>query len=247
MQNKENWRPSKFIYKNGSLIGSRDPSEVSISSRLISDIIAHFYDQYLAQYARGRLLDLGCGKVPLYATYREFVTETICIDWENTVHKNPHLDWELDLADRLPFGNEEFDTIVLSDVLEHIPVPELLWSEMARILSKNGKIIMNVPFFYWLHEEPHDYYRYTEHALRRFVDLAGMRLIELTPIGGAPEIIADMFAKNVMRLPKLGSAAARFAQWCAWNFTRTGFGKKISDATSRAFPFGYFLIAEKPA
>jgi SAM-dependent methyltransferase len=247
MQNKEAWRPSKFIYKNGVLIGSRDPAEVSISSRLIADIIAHFYDQNLKQYARGRLLDLGCGKVPLYAAYQELVTDTICVDWENSLHKNPHLDRELNLADYLPFGDEEFDTIILSDVLEHIPVPELLWSEMARILSKNGKLIMNVPFFYWLHEEPHDYYRYTEHALRRFVDIAGMRLIQLTPIGGAPEIIADMFAKNVMRLPKLGSVAARFAQWSAWNFTRTGFGRKVSDATGRAFPFGYFVIAEKPA
>jgi hypothetical protein len=76
MKNKEDWKPSKFVYENGRLIGSRDPSEVSISSRLITDVIANFYDQYLKQYARGRLLDLGCGKVPLYATYRELVTDT---------------------------------------------------------------------------------------------------------------------------------------------------------------------------
>jgi ubiquinone/menaquinone biosynthesis C-methylase UbiE len=151
------------------------------------------------------------------------------------------------LTGDLPFGDNEFDTIVLSDVLEHIPVPEHLWNEMARILSKNGKIIMNVPFFYWLHEEPHDYYRYTEHALRRFVEISGMRLIQLTSIGGAPEILADIFAKSITRLPKMGSAAALFAQWCTWKFTRIGFGKKVSDATSRIFPFGYFLVAEKPA
>jgi len=246
MQNREEWQPSKFVYHKGKLLASRDGEEVTLSSRLIVDIVAGFYDRNLKHHARGRLLDLGCGKVPLYATYRELVTDAICVDWGNTLHKNPHLDRELDLTDNMPFDDNEFDTIILSDVLEHIPVPEHLWKEMARILSKNGKIIMNVPFFYWLHEQPHDYYRYTEFALRRFVEISGMRLIQLTSIGGAPEILADVFAKSILRLPKLGPAAALFTQWCAWNFIRRSFGKRMSDATSRLFPLGYFLIAEKP-
>ena len=246
MQYQEKWQPSKFVYKNGKLRASRDGEEVSLSSRLVVDIVAGYYDRDLKQHARGRLLDLGCGKVPLFATYRELVTEVTCVDWVNTPHKNPHLDRELDLTDNLPFDDNEFDTIILSDVLEHISVPQRLWKEMARILSKKGKIIMNVPFFYWLHEQPHDYYRYTEFALRRFADISGMRLIKLASVGGAPEILADVLAKNLMRLPKLGRAAALFVQWCAWNFIRTSVGKKVSDATSRVFPFGYFLIAEKP-
>jgi SAM-dependent methyltransferase len=147
MQNQEEWKPSRFVYKGGKLSASRDGAEVSLSSRLIVDIVAGFYDRNLKQHARGRLLDLGCGKVPLYATYRELVTDAICVDWGNTEHKNRHLDRELDLTNNLPFRDDEFDTIILSDVLEHIPVPEHLWKEMARILSKNGKIIMNVPFF----------------------------------------------------------------------------------------------------
>jgi hypothetical protein len=79
------------------------------------------------------------------------------------------------------------------------------------------------------------------------VEISGVRLIQLTSIGGAPEIIADLFAKNILRLPKLGYAASLFTQWCAWNFIRTSAGKRISNATSRRFPLGYFLIAEKPA
>ena len=246
MQNKDSWRPSKFVYKNGKLIGSRNRAELGVSSRLIADIIAHFYDQYLKRYARGRLLDLGCGKVPLYAAYQGSVTDIFCVDWANSLHKNQHLDLELDLTGNFPFADNEFDTIILSDVLEHIAVPEHIWKEMARVLSRGGTLLMNVPFFYWLHEEPYDYYRYTEHALRRFVDISGMRLVQLSSIGGVPEIMADMFAKTIVRLPKLGNAAALFVQWCAWKLTRSGFGKQVSDATSRAFPLGYFLIAEKP-
>ena len=168
------------------------------------------------------------------------MTDNICVDWSNTLHKNPHLDRELDLTKRIPFGNDEFDTIILSDVLEHIPVPEDLWKEMARLLAKNGKIIMNVPFYYWLHEQPHDFYRYTEFALQRFAEISGMRLIELTPIGGAPEILADVIGKNILRLPKLGPAAALIVQWCVWNLIKTRLGRKVSKATSSAFSAGIF-------
>jgi hypothetical protein len=64
-----------------------------------------------------------CGKVPLYATYRELVTDAICVDWGNTEHKNRHLDRELDLTNNLPFRDDEFDTIILSDVLEQSLIP----------------------------------------------------------------------------------------------------------------------------
>ena len=246
MRNIEKWKPSKFVYLKGKLRASKDAKEVSIGSRLNVDMIAYFYDKNIRLHAKGKLLDLGCGKVPLYATYKKFVKDNVCVDWGSTLHKNEHLDFELDLTEQLPFINGEFDTIILSDVLEHIPVPEKLWAEMTRILSANGKIILNVPFYYWLHEQPHDYYRYTEFALRRFVEISGLRLIQLEPIGGAPEIMADIFAKNILRLPKLGRALALFVQWFTLKFIHTKYGKKVSDKTSRSFPLGYFLIAEKP-
>jgi SAM-dependent methyltransferase len=245
VRNQETWKPSKYVYKEGKLIASRDPKEVGIGSRLISDLIAEFYDSHLEQHAKGKLLDLACGKAPLYAAYKRYVTDIVCVDWVKTINRSDYLDHELDLTKELPFRDKEFDTIILSDVLEHIPVPERLWKEMARILSRNGKIIMNVPFYYWLHEEPHDYYRYTEHALRRFVEISGLRLIKLEPIGGAPEVMADIFAKNIIRLPMLGRSLAMFTQWLILGFIKTRIGKISSKATSSSFPLGYCLIAEK--
>jgi SAM-dependent methyltransferase len=245
MQCVDQWKPSKFVYKNGRLIGSRDPAEVGVSSRLVADIIAECYDRSLKQHARGRLLDLGCGMVPLYASYRDYVTENICVDWKNTLHQNPYLDREVDITGDLPFAADTFNTIILSDVLEHIPTPEYLWREMERVLAPNGKLIMNVPFLYWLHEQPHDYYRYTEFALRRFVEGVAMRVIELTPMGGASEVLADIFAKSAVRLPRVGSALAAAAQWGASSLLKTKLGKKISHNTSGSFPLLYFLVAEK--
>lgn len=245
MQNEAKWKPSKYVYRRGRLIASRNPKEVGISSRLIADLSAGFLDGILRQHVKGRVLDLGCGKVPLYEVYRYSATEVVCVDWANTLHKNDYLDREVDLSGDLPFSDREFDTIILSDVLEHIPVPERLWKEMARILSREGKIIVNVPFYYWIHEQPYDYYRYTEFALRRFVEGSGLRLIQLEPIGGAPEVMADIFAKNVLPLPKLGPPIAMMTQALTLALMRTKLGKKISAVTSGSFPLGYFLVAER--
>src|SRR6202035_1286172 len=133
MRNCNLWRPSKYVRQNGRLVASRDPKEVGVASRLIADRTARFYDTNLELHAKGRLLDLGCGKVPLFDAYRHYVTDNICIDWENTVYKNDHLDFEADLTKELPFADGEFDTIILSDVLEHIAEPERLCGEIARV------------------------------------------------------------------------------------------------------------------
>jgi SAM-dependent methyltransferase len=245
MKKRDNWQPSKYVFKKRKLIASRDRKEVGVASRLIADLVAKLYQKNLKQYAKGKLLDLGCGKVPLYGAYKEYVTDNICVDWENTLHKNEYLDFECDLTKDLPFDDNEFDTVILSDVLEHIPQPEKLWKEMYRILSKDGKLILNVPFYYWIHEQPHDYYRYTEFALKRFVDETGLTLVNLECIGGSPEILADILAKHVNFLPLIGPTLAIFIQYVIATFIKTALGKKISVKTSKSFPYGYFLVAEK--
>lgn len=40
MKQRDAWKPSKYVYKHGKLIASRDSNEVGIASRLITDLIA---------------------------------------------------------------------------------------------------------------------------------------------------------------------------------------------------------------
>jgi SAM-dependent methyltransferase len=174
------------------------------------------------------------------------VTENVCVDWANTLHKNGHLDFEADLSRELPIASAEFDTIILSDVLEHIPAPEVLCREMARVLRPGGTLIMNVPFYYWLHEQPHDYYRFTEFALRKLMQEAGLRVVKLTAIGGAPEIIADVFAKSVLHTSRFGALQAALSQKFALWYIGTQRGKRFSEMTRSNFPLAYFLVATKP-
>lgn len=245
MRNPDHWQPTKFVFKQGRLMGSRDPQKLWVASRLNADLIAELYNQYLKEHCTGHLLDLGCGEVPLYAVYKNYITEHTCADWENTFHKNLHIDVECDLTKPLPFENNQFDTILLSDVLEHIPNPEHLWQEMFRILKTGGKLLMNVPFYYWLHEEPHDYYRYTQYALRRFAESTGFTILLLEPIGGGIEILADIIAKNVVDIPKVGPILSIGIQAITYKLIKTAWGTKVSKNTATHFPFGYFLIGEK--
>lgn len=243
MKNTAQWKPTKFELHRGRWRGSRDARELGIGSRLISDLVAALYQAHLPAHARGALLDLGCGKVPLYAAYAPHVDEVTCVDWA----PGEHIDLSCDLSQPLPFDDARFDTIVLSDVLEHMPEPELVWREMTRMLRPGGKVIMNVPFYYSVHAHPHDYYRYTCFALERFVKINGLGLVCLLPVGGLLEILADLVAKALSKLPLIGPPLARITQAAVAVFGRTPLGARVARVSSRHFPLGYFMIARRPA
>ena len=103
----------------------------------------------------------------------------------------------------------------MSDVLEHLANPDQICREISRMLRPGGCLLANVPFYYPLHEAPHDYFRYTEFALRRFVRLAEMEVELLESIGGPIEIIADILSKLAGAIPVIGSPMAATIQGCA--------------------------------
>ena len=113
MKNKHLWKPSKFIMTADGCKISRVPHEVEIGSRFIGDLIAEAYEKVIPQHTQGLLLDLGCGKVPLYEMYKNYVSDNICVDWENTLHKSPYLDYEFDLNQGIPLASEQFETLAL--------------------------------------------------------------------------------------------------------------------------------------
>lgn len=243
MKNAEAWRPTKFVQRGGTWRTSRDTREVGVGSRLITDAVARIYGTELPLHARGRLLDLGCGQVPLYGAYRDLTQEVVCVDWAD----GPHIDRCCNLAEPLQYADASFDTVILSDVLEHVPDPDLVWREMARVLAPGGRVIMNVPFFYWLHAHPHDYYRYTNFALERFVRISGLALVTLQPLGGVLEVIADLWAKLLAKIPIAGAPLAIALQAVVSAFGRTGPGARIAEISARHFPLGYFVVAERRA
>jgi SAM-dependent methyltransferase len=247
MRNPELWKPTKFVLRGGRLRASRDRKECAVASRLAVDRTAALYAEHVPAHCRGRLLDLGCGSVPLHAVYAPYVEGSVCVDWPKTIHQSPNLDLACDLAARLPFVDRCFDTLILSDVLEHVPDPALLWSEMARVLRPRGKLLLNVPFLYRIHEAPHDYYRYTEFALRRFAERSGFDVLVLQAIGGVREVLGDLIAKRLERRPILGKPLALAVQAACFRIGNTKLGAKKTAKTGRTYPLAYFLVAERRA
>jgi len=245
VNNKLDWKESKYIFKGKHIFASSDARHLSPKSWLVANCIARCYQESFPLYCKGHLLDLGCGKVPYYKAYKDYVSECTCVDWPNSLHTNIHLDMEWDLNNRLPLDSGNYDTILMSDVLEHIYNPHQLLSECQRILKINGYLMMNVPYLYWIHEQPFDYYRYTKFALLRMAEDAGFHVCVLKEVGGGLEVFADLTAKCSAAIPLFGSVIGWLVQHSVWHFSRMRLGKALVNKSSKLVPLGYFCVFQK--
>lgn len=64
---------------------------------------------------------------------------------------------------------DKYDVILCLSVLEHIYDYQRAIDKLYAALREGGKCVIFVPFGYPLHDEPGDYWRFTEHALRRML------------------------------------------------------------------------------
>lgn len=99
----------------------------------------------------------------------------------------------------MPFGNDLFNCSIATEVLEHCPKPEVILSEIYRVLKPDGVFFFTVPFLWNLHEVPHDEYRYTPFALERLLKEAGFIDIQIYPTGGWHASMALMIGLYVKR------------------------------------------------
>lgn len=195
MINALKWKPSKFQVKSGKLLPS--VSKYASSYRMAS-YIATFYNFSIPKYAKGALLDLGCGNVPMYAFYKSNVEEITCVDWDNSLHDIKYLDLSCDLNTILPLQSNSFDTVICSDVIEHLVQPLILFSEINRVLKPGGYLLLNYPFLYGIHEAPHDHQRYTEFFIRKIANDFSMDVIHCFAYGN----LLDMFEHSSIRILK---------------------------------------------
>jgi SAM-dependent methyltransferase len=242
VRNKQAWKPTKFVLHAGSGRYVPNPDHVGVGSRFIASLQIDAYVPLLNAYASGLLLDCGCGDVPFYELYKDLVTDNVCVDWVGSVHGNNYVDEFVDLNGPLPFEDDSFDTVLLTDVLAHIATPSDLFASIARVLRPGGALIAGMPFFYWIAEAPHDYYRYTEFALRRLCAENGLEVVHLQAYGGYPDVVLDLVNKKLV--PGERTAGA-FLGLCRF-LTRRGAYRRLRERTKANFPLGYCLVARKP-
>jgi SAM-dependent methyltransferase len=240
MKNQEHWKATKFSVSNAyKLRVPALPGEVGPGSILMATLIGRWYQHQLSRYARGTLLDLGCGKVPLYEMYSAFVDHVICTDWPQSLHGRTFIDFASDLNVGIALGNETADTVILSDVLEHIYCPHELLHEICRVLKPGGMALINMPFIYWIHEAPFDFYRYTQFAIERMARDAGFDVVQLDSVGGGGLVLVDVFGKILTRFPHLGGHVASAIQ-------RLALFKIQETPRSSTYPLFVAAVLKKP-
>jgi SAM-dependent methyltransferase len=167
----------------------------------------------VAPQARGRLLDVGCGNKPYEAIFRPYVSEYLGIEHEATFELTSaggdatRPDFVYDGV-TLPFPDRSFDTVLNIQVLEHTPYPARLVAEMSRVLTDEGLLILAAPFQFRLHEQPHDYFRYSSHGLRHLCGEAGLDVLEVHQQGGLWSVIGHKINSYLaFRIARVGSMA----------------------------------------
>ncbi|MGC2700891.1 MAG: class I SAM-dependent methyltransferase, partial [Candidatus Acidiferrales bacterium] len=88
------------------------------------------------------------------------------------------------LATDLPFMDGSYDTVLVTQVIEHVADHRSLLREAFRVLKSGGIMILSGPMYWPLHEEPYDFFRFTEHGLRFLLETTGFSDIEIVADGG---------------------------------------------------------------
>lgn len=150
---------------------------------LIFSIINPEIEKRLGQYAFGMMGDIGCGEKPYRDMALSYVDKHIGIDHDETFHDKSSIDIIAN-AYEIPTDDNSFDSLLCTDVLEHLEEPSLAIAEAFRILKQGSYAIYTVPLFWHLHETPRDFYRYTKYGLQYLFEKSGFEIVEIKALSG---------------------------------------------------------------
>jgi len=121
---------------------------------------------------KGVVYDFGCGTRPYEKEILTVADRYIGVDWSNTLH-GLHADIIADLNKPLPIQSDVADSVVSLQVMEHLCEPQIMLNEAFRILKRGGNVFITIPFQWWVHEAPYDYFRFTRYGLEYMLTKAG--------------------------------------------------------------------------
>ena len=114
-----------------------------------------------SKHLKGALLDFGCGTKPYKKLFIN-VDSYIGVDYkiEGREESQKTVDFFYD-GKTIPFNDKEFDSILSTEVLEHVFNVEDILFEFNRVLKINGHALITTPFMWEEHEMPYDFARFT--------------------------------------------------------------------------------------
>ncbi len=132
--------------------------------------------KFFAPNLSGRILDIGCGQKP----YKELFSFKEYIGLEYDTPENRRLK-KADIfynGSQIPVSDSSFDSVIISQVFEHVFNPDSFLREVNRILKRNGILLLTVPFVWDEHELPLDYARYSSFGIKAILESNGFEIID---------------------------------------------------------------------
>jgi len=196
----------------------------------------------LREYGSGAILDVGSGEGPYRALMERVGDSYESLDVER---KFDDQTFEGDVQSMPAVRSEHYNTVVCSEVLEHVPRPGDAISEIRRVLKPGGILILTVPFLARLHDEPHDFYRYTRHGLTYLLEESGFSILSLDRVGSmfgfAGHQVSTALVGGTWHLPGL--------RWIAFwlNAILVTLPCRAADSLfgSDRLPLGYVVVARR--
>ena len=102
--------------------------------------------------------------------------------------------------DKIPVPDNSFETIVCTQVLEHVPYPLDVAKEFHRVLKPDGRLFVTVPQGYGIHGEPYNFYYFTKYGLELTLKDAGFDEITIKERGGYFFYLYDRVANAIPRV-----------------------------------------------
>jgi len=172
----------------------------------------------LAPGVKGRMLDIGSGHSRGYeGLFKPYANEYLCVDYQHAENVDICAD-----CYEIPLVDSSIDVILSTQVLEHLQMPDQMLKEAYRLLKPGGQLIVTVPMVWGLHEEPVDFYRYTEYGLRYLLEQAGYEGIQIQPLEGLFAVLVQMlldeyYSSWLKKSPQIaGKIIGRLNQTAFW-------------------------------
>lgn len=189
----------------------KKPSRYHTNRKAHNWLIYNISDKYMTSASfihamkTSIVYDLGAGEAPYREHILKYAKEYKAIDWENSLH-NIKVDIIADLNKKLPISDNVCDTVISFSVLEHLKEPQLMLNEAFRILKPGGNIFLQVPWQWWVHEKPYDFFRYTPFGLSHLFETAGFQNIAVQAQSGFFTMMVlkfNYFTRRFVRGPLL--------------------------------------------
>ena len=186
-------------------------------------------------FIRGKVLEIGAGHCSRRGSFQPPIEN--CDDWLYLdINELRQPDVQATILS-LPFQDTVFDTVVCLEVLEYVSDPAVAVNELARVVSRGGYVLLSAPFIHPV-DASNDYWRFTQHALKRLVEKAGLSVERVCHQGHRLGSVLGLLSQLVRDWQP---SRARSVLYLVFTFLMR-FDRKT---TGRTYTTGFLIVATK--